>query len=349
MWFDSFTPKPPTAGFLWIVGQVGFEHALKAQLSKLHPSLRFAYSRQGFVSFKASEALPLDLVVRSPLARAWSVSLGRIDAKDNQAAVERVRQLASEQRVKRLHVFSRDDFPVDESPAPEVLFAEALRVESLLSDVAPIGEAQAGELVLDVCVVQADEWWVGVHQHTPLHSRHPGGRPRLVLPATAPSRAYLKAEEAIDWAQLPIRAGQWAVELGSAPGGAVHALLERGLHVVGVDPGAMDSTILEHARYRHVAEPVAELDESSWPKQCDWLFVDLNIAPIKSLHAIERALPFLKQRLKAMVITFKIHGESQIGDVTQYEKRLRSFGFAKVRARQLGFNRRELCVVAERS
>ena len=49
------------------------------------------------------------------------------------------------------------------------------------------------------------------------------------MPAEAPSRAYAKIEEAIAWAQLPVRAGDVALEIGAAPGGAVMALARRGV------------------------------------------------------------------------------------------------------------------------
>ena len=59
-------------------------------------------------------------------------------------------------------------------------------------------------------------------------------RPHPVdVPADAPSRAYAKIEEAIAWASLPIEAGQVALEIGAAPGGAVMALARRGLEVCG--------------------------------------------------------------------------------------------------------------------
>ena len=48
----------------------------------------------------------------------------------------------------------------------------------------------------------------------------PGGLIHIDVPAEAPSRAYAKIEEAIVWARLPVAAGQIALEIGAAPGGA---------------------------------------------------------------------------------------------------------------------------------
>src|SRR5690606_7440386 len=84
--------------------------------------------------------------------------------------------------------------------------------------------AQAGDLVLDVVVVEEDEWWIGAHRHSGLHSPYPGGRPEIRLPAGSPSRAFLKLEEGVRWSGVPLRKGDTAVEIGSSPGGASYAL-----------------------------------------------------------------------------------------------------------------------------
>ena len=71
-------------------------------------------------------------------------------------------------------------------------------------------------------------------------SQWPGGLMPLVLPPQAISRAWLKMEEALRWAQLPIPQGARWAEIGSAPGGSSQALVERGYYVTGIDPAVMD-------------------------------------------------------------------------------------------------------------
>ena len=72
------------------------------------------------------------------------------------------------------------------------------------------------------------QWWVGYHRAKSLVSRWPGGLMPLVLPAQAISRAWLKMEEALRWAELPIPQGAHWAEIGSAPGGSSQALVQRG-------------------------------------------------------------------------------------------------------------------------
>ena len=81
---------------------------------------------------------------------------------------------------------------------------------------------------------------VGYHTHTskprsrPRHSPFPGGKMDIILPPEAPSRAYLKIQEALLWSEAPLKSGDVVVEIGSAPGGASLALLNRGCTVVGI-------------------------------------------------------------------------------------------------------------------
>jgi hypothetical protein len=86
---------------------------------------------------------------------------------------------------------------------------------------------------------ESEKIFVGSHVHKASEKRtgYPNNLlPCIVLPAEAPSRAYMKIEEAIATLGIPMLAGETAVEIGSAPGGAAFALLERGLKVCGVDP-----------------------------------------------------------------------------------------------------------------
>lgn len=340
--------------FIAVVAQAGVEATLKSTLqinTKDTGSWRAAFQRPGFVTFKSEQALAEDVVVPSVLARAWFISHGRASSFDE--LCNKLNELLQRHVPNRVHVFCRDQFAVDESPAPRELFARSLQLESELATRLPrlselYGKAMANDLVLSVCEVDPSQWWLGLHRHTPAHSPYPGGRPRLSLPEQAPSRAYLKAEEAIGWAGIQLDSNTTVLELGSAPGGAVWAFLQHQARVVGIDPGAMAPQVLAHPRYSHVNAAVADVTDDAWPNRCDYLFVDLNLAPIKSLHAIERALPHIKRHLRGMIVTFKIHGEKQLADLPSLMARLGSFGFSNLRARQLGFNRREICVVAMR-
>src|SRR6185369_9674873 len=196
------------------------------------------FSRPGLTTFKV-DAARADEPNASSFARAYGRSLGRA------TAVDEVLALVGDATI--LHVFERDpDVAADERDAT-VAGTRAAALDVALRAIGRFAdriEAQAGELVLDVIVAPAEQpddgMFVGWHRHDPTRGPFPGGVPHVTIPAGAPSRAWAKIEEAIRWSGLVPRAGETAVELGSAPGGASLALLERGLNVHGVDPGAMD-------------------------------------------------------------------------------------------------------------
>ncbi|WP_446915063.1 hypothetical protein, partial [Klebsiella pneumoniae] len=71
-------------GFLFVTCQVGAEPALKRELARNWPELRFAYSRPGFLTFKLPPEHPLSqrLELRSIFARTAGYSLGKVTGGD---------------------------------------------------------------------------------------------------------------------------------------------------------------------------------------------------------------------------------------------------------------------------
>ena len=66
-----------SSSYIFTVCQVGAEKALKDEISREHPDLRFAFSRPGFVTFKSLGApLNEDFALKSVFARAYGLSLG---------------------------------------------------------------------------------------------------------------------------------------------------------------------------------------------------------------------------------------------------------------------------------
>ena len=100
------------------------------------------------------------------------------------------------------------------------------------------GDARrSAQLVGTVVELGPDEFWSGIHRHAPFLSPDPAGDSGIVMPADSPSRAWLKLEEAARFFDLEFTPADIVVELGCAPGGVVLALLQRGVSVIGVDPG----------------------------------------------------------------------------------------------------------------
>jgi 23S rRNA (cytidine2498-2'-O)-methyltransferase len=256
-----------------------------------------------------------------------------------------------------LHVWPRDaatpgDFDCVPGPTPESHAVGAtileLRPETATASPPRLNEhATAGDTVLDCVLVAPQEWWLGWHRAARVETRWPGGVPQLTAPADRVSRAYYKMAEALAWSELPLEAGDRCVEIGSAPGGACQALLERGCRVTGVDPAAMDARVLAHPRFTHVRARAKDLKRAFYG-EFRWLVADANVAPNYTLDTVEAIVADARTRIEGLLLTLKLTKPALVEALPLYRERIRSWGYATVRARQLAFNRAEVCVLARR-
>jgi 23S rRNA (cytidine2498-2'-O)-methyltransferase len=335
----------PHSEFVYAVCQVGAEVALKAEVARSHAEWHSAFSRPGLVTWKLPEPVSLEFAFGAVLARCHGLSLGRAAAA---AEVVSLLEACIGDAPFALHVFERDRYKPGDEPAsdPYGPAAEAAR-SALLSNLQPqlLKRAlQTDDLVLDIVVAPDEPWVVGLHRHSATRSPFPGARPSLTLPKEAPSRAWLKLEEGLRFAQLFLEPGDTAVEIGSAPGGASYALLQRGLKLIGVDPAAMAAEVLGHPAFKHVQVKLGDLRREQLPKKVDWLFLDVNLAPAVALHQLSRVVSTLKSTLKGGLFTLKLNDWSMVEQVPAFLSRLQAMGFVDVRARQLCHNRQEICV-----
>jgi 23S rRNA (cytidine2498-2'-O)-methyltransferase len=333
LWCNSCEVRG-VAQFTFATCLPGLEPALKQEVVRARPELRFAYSRPGLVTFKSDAPISDDDAPGSPLARVWGQSIGPARSPGDAGHQLNMRG------VERIHVFARSpDEPVD---------LEVWQNATAASVGAPTGPSMTGELVADV-IVSPDERepaWLGLHRADAEHARWPGGLVPADVPADAPSRAYAKIEEAIAWAELPVAAGQVALEIGCAPGGAMLALARRGLDVWGVDTGELAPVVRAESRAHHLQMKVGALRWEELPPRVDWLLVDVNLAPQVALHEVARLMPPLRERLRGAVITLKLNDDAVIAELPKLVERIHALGFADVRLRHLPSNRREICAVA---
>ncbi|HVY63390.1 MAG TPA: SAM-dependent methyltransferase [Gammaproteobacteria bacterium] len=344
--------------FLFAACQPGFEAALKQEVARRHPALRFAFSRPGFVTFRvADEADDSAATLRCAFARTWGHSLGKVVGTDPTALARDAWALAVRSGDRGaspfLHVWQRERaLPGDEGydPAAPTL-ADAAGAELLAqrpgSAPAPAlnAEAPPGASVLDCVLVEPHEWWIGWHRAASPETRWPGGVPLIGAPPDMISRAYLKLEEALRWSELPVEAGDRCVEIGSAPGGSCAALLARGCIVTGIDPAEMDPTVLANPRFTHVRARAREVPRATF-RGARWLMSDTNVAPKHTLDTVEAILGARDVRIEGLVLTLKLTDPRLTAQLPAFHKRIRGWGYRHVRARQLAFNRQEVCVVA---
>ena len=248
--------EKPTAPSSYIMTscEAGEEKALKSEIAANHPSLRLAFSRPGYVTFKLpprTEGSETEVEAKmsaatyqlnAVFARQYAASLGNCVLIDD--VIVKAKALLAldpnpEKRL-RLHVWGRGE-PMPAANHPLAIGAAKMRVnqirELLLTcdeaeslwmpchDTGSVGAtasdssstsddsrdmARNGDHVFDVIVPTgpfiSEPLHIGHHIHrvSPLstyqmigHSAWPGGNPRVFLPQEAPSRAYLKIEEAL--------------------------------------------------------------------------------------------------------------------------------------------------------
>jgi 23S rRNA (cytidine2498-2'-O)-methyltransferase len=301
--------------------------------------------------------------LRSPFARTWGHSLGKVTGADTTELGRGFWTLVATRlephhlnSFQHLHVWQRAGaLPGDEGfDATVESLAHRAGVQLLArrpeSSESPSlnTEVPAGESVLDCVLVEPHEWWVGWHRAESPETRWPGGVP-LLAPAAMISRAHLKLEEALRWSELPIRRGDRCVEIGSAPGGSCAALLERGCIVTGIDPAEMDASVLANPHFTHLRARARDVPRAVF-SDARWLMCDSNVAPKHTLDTVDAIVTARDVRLEGLVLTLKLTDPRLAAQLPAFHKRIRGWGYEHVRARQLAFNRQEVCVVAtERS
>lgn len=363
----------------------GVEPALKRELARTRPELRFAFSRPGLVTFRSPTPVTSSDAPGSVFARVWGVSLGRAATPTEAAA------LLEPYAPARVHVFARESgseamVPGASPDAGGVATGSVGSVGSVgaagsiasvgtvgtlptvgtvgaagavarpdptgevtfaaWQAIGPGGTAQIGELVADVVVAEGEPALVGLHVHDATRSPNAGGTFAVAMPPDSPSRAYAKIEEAIAWAQIPMRPGHVALEIGAAPGGAVYALARRGLDVWAVDPGALAPHVAALPGVHYLPIKVGALRWEQLPPRVDWLLCDMNLAPQVALHELARLMPRLRSTLRGAVITLKLNEWAFVDELPTLVQRIRDFGLPHVALRHLPSNRRELCAVA---
>ncbi|MBC8870605.1 MAG: SAM-dependent methyltransferase [Planctomycetes bacterium] len=345
--------------FLFVVCQVGSERALKAELARQWPEFRFAFSRPGFATFRLPEdhGLRDDFDLQSVFARTFGFSLGEVTGQTAEEIAESLWTLVGDRTVDHLHVWQRDlGVPGERGFEPGVtpLAAEIAKIivdrrppastESLL----PVNlVANSGSHILDCVLVDPNQWWIGFHRARALPTRWPGGTPKIDLPPNAVSRAHLKMREALLWSRLPVSRGDRCVEIGSSPGGSCQALLDHGLIVTGIDPADMDDALIAHPNFTHVKARGADLKRREF-RGAKWLTADSNVAPKHTLDTVEHIVTNRQVNVRGMLLTLKLPDWKLAEAIPEYLDRVRSWGYGYVRARQLAYNRQEICVAALR-
>jgi len=325
--------KPIEPEYVFALCNPGAERALKAEVAEAGLDWRPSYQRRGLVTFKIAGGFDWkDLTSNLACARRLGVSLGKFAGPDEAEACLREHGIAVIHRLKhedhRIRPQGREGLPL-------------LKPGDELGTLIEFGEG---------------ECWVGVHKHVPLLSPWPGGDAGLEMPAESPSRAWLKLEEAVRFFGLEFSANDIVVELGCAPGGVVHALLQRGVSVIGVDPAKMADVVMAHAIagrdqatvqwpwFFHCRKPAALVSKRDLGQGVTWFMSDMNQAPDVVLRECARFVK-MAPSIRGVLITLKLTEMEQVADKGLWLAALREMGFPQVRLQQLAVHHREFALL----
>ena len=371
-------PDPSDSQFIFVCTQKGAESVCKAELAKQHPALRFSFSRPGFLTYKVEKLsdAPSGFVLKSVFARAYGHSLGQIKYSSSEELRTELQQVLRNQTFDKVHLFSRDlfepgklikQFPDEtdetgEAPHTKIEYApcwspDLNEKETLAREILnDLGfdertlnfSAKTGERVLDLILIEEGVLYYGWHLANSNSSRFVGGIPKIKTPEDGVvSRAYLKLTESLIWSKFPLQAGDQCVEIGSAPGGSCQALLEKGARVVGIDPAEMSEKVSAHKKFLHIKKRGHEVRCKDL-EDVKWLFTDANVDPKTSMEMVERIVTHESTNIRGMILTMKLLDWKFASSIDGLLMRVKNWGFKYTKARQLGHNRQEICVVALR-
>ena len=351
---DSPTTPAPSQ-FIFVICQNGAESATKLEVTNNHPNLNLAFSRPGFITFKvcADNPLPQRFTLKSALARTYGWSLGKCTSQDASSMVAEISTNSHFSNSNHVHVWQRDPFTPGKNGFEPGISALANEVGNLFkaaaektgSKIVINKESKPDDQVFDVVMVEPNEWWYGYHFASTVAGRWPGGTPAIDTSVETYSRAYFKLSEALLWSGITIQPGDICAEIGSAPGGACQLLLEKGASVIGIDPAEMETGILEHENFVHIRKRGTDVRRKEF-RNTKWLLSDLNADPNFSIETVAEIVNHPLVDVKGIILTLKFSEWKNTTSIPDLMKAVKALGFQVVKARQLAFNRREICLVA---
>jgi 23S rRNA (cytidine2498-2'-O)-methyltransferase len=307
-----------TDSFFYFLCNAGSEAFLKEEIRLIYPELRFAYSTEGFLTFK--EIKPLGKTLRPVFCRHFGSFLMR-------GTFAEVEKRALELNGKGADLFYSKDGEI---------FKE--------------NKINFGDRVLEIIKVTVkgkDQFYLGEFESSLLTPPNAGGFSVHQLPEQAPSRAYLKVLDGIEYVSATIKSGDHALEIGSSPGGATYALLEKGLTVEGIDPALMNEVCLKNPHFIHHHSSIQDFKMYDLKNHVQWLFVDMNLPPEGSLREIEKVVEKIRPTLKGAFITLKMTKFELVSRVPMYLTFVSNMGLKVVIATQLPSHKQEFLIYAE--
>jgi 23S rRNA (cytidine2498-2'-O)-methyltransferase len=198
--------------------------------------------------------------------------------------------------------------------------------------------------VAQVCVV-AGGVWAAAGPLDSLSDGYPGGVHRMRPDPLAPSRSYLKVEEALELMGTPPLPRERVVDLGAAPGGWSYAFLKRGCRVLAVDNGPLKIGGLDDlpGQLTHLREDGLAFRPGAEWLPVDWLAADMLIAPGQALGLLRRWLA--EGWMRRFIVNVKLPQRHPLVALEPIREHLRGVPGCSFRLRHLYHDRREVTLM----
>ena len=109
----------------------------------------------------------------------------------------------------------------------------------------------------------------------------------------------------------------------------------------------MSPAITAHSCFTHIRKRASDVRRREF-RNVRWLIADSNVAPKHTLDTVEQIVTHDEVHIRGMILTLKLLDWQLAAQIPHYIERVRSWGYQYVKARQLGYNRREFCLIALR-
>jgi hypothetical protein len=167
---------------------------------------------------------------------------------------------------------------------------------------------------------------------------------QMPLPPEVPSRAWLKIAQACEVLNLNLK-GAKVLEYGAAPGGATAYLLSQGTHVVAVDPGLLDQSLMDNPDLKFYQKSYQQTS-TLLKEKFDWILSDMNLSPAEIMPFFLNSL--VKDgglRPQGFLLTLKINQWGVLKKMSSFAQSFQKHGY-KTRFFHLPAHHREVLLVA---
>lgn len=324
--------------------RAGFEPSLEAEWrAKASDASGDPLLGDGFLSVPVSSPLPPPFIFeRQRIPSAGFVPINQLNPLPDPAATA-ILEGIRDQGPWSFHTYAARPEEGDAIARRAQGFERALLRFSKKQDAntAALHRKRNAKTILQLCFTKTGLWY-GVSPASDLSDTFPGGIRRMRMDADAPSRSYLKLEEALARLGIEPQPKEMVIDLGAAPGGWTYAFLKRGCHVLAVDNGPLKLTATAPGRVQHQrADGISFAPPPDW-QPVDWMVCDMLVAPGKTLGLLRR---WTNNRwLRRFICNMKLPQQNPYPALQPVEAWLADSPHIRASIRQLYHDRREVTI-----